>query len=198
MVERYRNFKELQFYETRNSYKIFFRPGRHSVLIMAPHGGEIEPFTSQISEWIAGKDFALYLFEGLKNYNLKDLHITSHHFDEPQALEAVKQADIVVTVHGLRDKINEYIMVGGLNLQLCEKIKATLAEFGFKIKKCEAKYGGRHPYNICNRGSLGKGVQLEITYALREKIYEDINYRWRFINALRTVLLKVTKSQLVT
>lgn len=189
MTERYRNFRELQACEAKNDYKIFYRPGKYSVLIMAPHGGEIEPFTSQISEWIAGEDFSIYLFEGIKDYGIKDLHITSHHFDEPLALEILERADIVVTIHSLRNSVDEFIMVGGLDLELCAKIKAALAKAGFEIRKCEARYRGQHPDNICNRGRQGIGVQLEITYALIKRIFMDLNCRLRFKNAMRSVLL---------
>lgn len=190
MTERYQNFRELSACETKNDYKINYRPGKSSVLIMAPHGGNIEPFTSQISEWIAGKDFSLYSFEGIKNYGIKDLHITSHHFDEPLALKVAKRAETIVTVHGLQDDTHEYIMVGGLDLKLREKVKTSLIKAGFNIQKCALQYGGIHPDNICNRGRTGKGVQLEITYALRKKLFENINYRMRFIKAMCSVLVK--------
>lgn len=188
MTDRYLNFSELEASEEEDrDYRIVYFPGKYPVLIMAPHGGVIEPFTSEISEWIAGEDFSLYLFEGIRNHHVKDLHITSHHFDEPLALKALNQADLVLTVHGLLNTVDEFVMVGGLDLELCKKIESALTEAGFTIRKSEAKYSGKHPNNICNRGIKKKGVQLEITYALRKHLFGDETYRSRFINALRLV-----------
>ncbi|HXX34920.1 MAG TPA: poly-gamma-glutamate hydrolase family protein, partial [Thermodesulfobacteriota bacterium] len=74
------------------------------VLIMAPHGGKIEPATTEVAEAIAGMDFSFYGFEGLKADGNGVLHIESHLFDEPRALRAVEKADIIVTVHGQLDR----------------------------------------------------------------------------------------------
>jgi phage replication-related protein YjqB (UPF0714/DUF867 family) len=52
------------------------------VCIIAPHGGKIEKWTSEIATALAGDDYNLYLFEGLKRAKNRDLHITSSRFDE--------------------------------------------------------------------------------------------------------------------
>jgi len=190
MPDRYGNFSELQAHEMENlDYQIVVRSGNYPVLIMAPHGGKIEPYTAELAEWIAGEDFALYIFAGLKTENRRDLHITSHSFDEPLALEAAARAEIVLTVHGLRNTSEEFIMVGGLDEELGNGLKKALLEAGFAIKETTAQYGGRRQTNICNRGRRGKGVQLEITFALRKRLFEDANHKQRFTRAVRSFLL---------
>lgn len=190
-MDRYRNFGELQVYEVENrDYKINHKRGKHPVLIMSPHGGNIEPFTSQIAEWIAGTDFSLYIFEGIKETGIRDLHITSHHFDEPVALELVTEADIVLTIHGLLNSVDEFIMVGGLDTDLGDELKIALSKADFTIRESETQYSGLHPNNICNRGRSGKGIQLEITYTLRKRLFEDLDCRQRFVNVTRSVLLQ--------
>jgi phage replication-related protein YjqB (UPF0714/DUF867 family) len=67
---------------------------------MAPHGGKIEPGTAEIAEAVAGDDYSFYCFEGIKADGNGVLHIRSHLFAEPRAMEAVESAEIVVTVHG--------------------------------------------------------------------------------------------------
>ena len=65
MKDKYKNFRELKVREVED--KAFsIRTIERYVLIMAIHGGNIEPCTTQIAEAIAGKDYSLYSFEGLK------------------------------------------------------------------------------------------------------------------------------------
>ena len=78
------------------------------VVVLSPHGGKIELKTSEIAEDIAALynwnryDFAAHgtstCLNGLGNY--KRLHITSSHFDEPQALALVGSHPKSVSIHG--------------------------------------------------------------------------------------------------
>jgi phage replication-related protein YjqB (UPF0714/DUF867 family) len=106
MPDVYSDFRELQMHEKEGvDYRRIVSPSWNPVLIIAPHGGEIEPYTSEIAKWIAGPDFAYYSFEGIKRNNLDTgrLHITSHNFDEPTLQQALKQAYLVLTIHGLKN-----------------------------------------------------------------------------------------------
>ncbi|MDP4126519.1 MAG: poly-gamma-glutamate hydrolase family protein [Bacillota bacterium] len=192
MPDSYSNFQELQLNELEGQdYQIRVKGIGHSVLIIAPHGGKIEPFTSQIAQWIAGEEFAWYSFEGIKEEGKDNriLHITSHKYDEPTLLQALKQAKVVLTIHGLKDSSEEFLMIGGLDSELGQKLERTLQQSSFKIKSCEQKYRGIRATNICNRGCTGKGVQLEISYALRKRIIEDTECRNRFVDSIRSLLL---------
>ena len=141
------------------------RPGA-PVLIVAPHGGLIEVGTSEIAELIAGADHNLCLFEGLKPYGAnRDLHITSHQFDHPDCLALAGRCEAVVGVHGCLGETR--IHVGGLDARLAAALAAHLSQAGFPIDAQSRRYPGRHPQNICNRDTSGRGAQLEITYDLR-------------------------------
>jgi phage replication-related protein YjqB (UPF0714/DUF867 family) len=73
------------------------------VLTIAPHGGRIEPGTSEIAALIAGESYNLHRFEGRKPPGQNAvLHITSHHFDEPRALNLARKCRIVLGIHGCR------------------------------------------------------------------------------------------------
>lgn len=63
-------------------YKVLLRPvAGSSSAVIAPHGGRIEHYTSDIARGIAGDDFNLYLFEGVRlSGNYSTLHLTSHRF----------------------------------------------------------------------------------------------------------------------
>jgi phage replication-related protein YjqB (UPF0714/DUF867 family) len=67
---------------------------------VAPHGGGIEPGTSELADAIAGSDLSFYTFEGLKSSGNTDLHITSTRFDEPMCLTLLASSSVVVTLHG--------------------------------------------------------------------------------------------------
>ena len=82
----YWSFTELAKNEREQDYKVFSRPRGSEVIIIAPHGGGIEPGTSEIAEAIAGDNFSLYCFEGLKANCNKILHIKSINFDEPKCI----------------------------------------------------------------------------------------------------------------
>ena len=47
-------------------YRIRKRHGTSGILLMAPHGGGIEPGTTEIAEAIAGKCHSFYTFSGIK------------------------------------------------------------------------------------------------------------------------------------
>jgi phage replication-related protein YjqB (UPF0714/DUF867 family) len=71
-----------------------------------------------------------------------------------------------VSVHGCRGAAR--IFLGGLDSQLTQVLAGRLAAGGFETVRDGPQYPGRHPLNICNRGALGRGAQLEITHDLRQ------------------------------
>ena len=124
MVKAYRSFGELSGQEIEGQdYRIRTCLRNSPFLVMAPHGGKIEPGTTDIAEAIAGNDHSFYSFEGIKADGNGILHIQSHLFDEPRAMVDTREAVIVVMVHGHAEKENEFVMVGGLNTCLTSEIE---------------------------------------------------------------------------
>lgn len=195
MADFYANYQTLQLHEQEGvDYRINVSRHWHKVLIIAPHGGKIETYTSQISQWIAGEDFAWYSFEGIKGQHMRRLHITSHNFDEPTLLQALQEAQTVLTIHGLKNSIDEYLMIGGLDTTFGSELRVALQHLGFIVKESEQPYQGVRPTNICNRGKSGQGVQLELSFALRKRLFDDEECRLRFINTIRS-LVKALKDR---
>ena len=138
MPDFYSNFRELQLHEQEGEdYRINISLNWHQVLIIAPHGGKIESYTSQIAQWIASEDFAWYSFEGLKDLDNRRLHITSHNFDEPTVLQAFHEAHTVLTIHGLKNSIDEFLMIGGLDTTFGAELRVELQHQGFIVKESE-------------------------------------------------------------
>ena len=101
MADKYPNFDVLSRSEISGiDYQISVRRAGDAFAIVAPHGGGIEPGTSEIADAIAAGEFSFYAFEGLKSSGNTDLHITSTRFDEPMCLTLIRQSDIVLTLHG--------------------------------------------------------------------------------------------------
>jgi phage replication-related protein YjqB (UPF0714/DUF867 family) len=150
--------------------------GLKSALVIAPHGGQIEPGSSQIAKKIAGDDLGFYSFEGIRQYGNHRLHITSTNFDEPTALSMLGKATVVVAIHGRRDKNDpSTIYLGGLNTSLSETIGRELEERGFRTRWFDHPFPAKNPANICNRGRLHGGAQLEIPRTLRNRLTDGQN-----------------------
>ena len=185
----YQSFKELAQHEKEGQdYRIRIELRDPRVLIMAPHGGKIEPTTGEIAEAIAGTAYSSYVFEGMKKDGNGVLHIESHLFDEPRALEAVQKAEVVITVHGQIDQKEGFVMVGGLNESLRSKVKEQLGAASFETRAPTEGLMGTDPMNICNRGKSKRGVQLEVSRKARDLLRSDGDRLRLFAEAMRRAI----------
>lgn len=184
-VNNYQGFSDLAKYNVQGKdYRIIVLKRPSPVAIVAPHGGKIEKRTSDIAKAIAANDCNLYLFEGIRSSrNYASLHLTSHRFDEPECLALVEACPIVVTIHGFTNS-DEKILIGGLDIALKEQLAIALHEFGVLTEIDGHGFPAMEPKNICNRGSTGKGVQLEFSSGIRGSDGEP-----RAIQAIRSVVL---------
>ena len=147
------------------------------VAVIAPHGGKIEPATSEMTAAIAGALYSSYYFEGLRSGPHSHLHITSTKFDEPKCLALISMLDLVVAVHGLAGR-REAIDVGGLDHQLRDLINGILHAAGFDSKiVTSGSHAATSKSNIFDKGRRGAGVQLEITKGLRDDFMQGARSR---------------------
>jgi phage replication-related protein YjqB (UPF0714/DUF867 family) len=170
MPDKYTSFAELEaggeIAELDYNITVRERP-RSGVLIIAPHGGTIENGTTELAELIAGDDYSLFAFNGLKPRGRnRDLHITSHNFDHPGCLELAASHAVVLGVHGCKGESSQ-VYVGGRDDELATVLTGKLLAAGLPVAATGHKYPGRNPLNICNRGARGLGAQLEFTHDLR-------------------------------
>jgi len=179
--DKYVDFHELAAYEREDingkcDYRILVIDENRlkDIVVLAPHGGGIEPHTSDIAKKIAGDKYSLYLFEGTKkNCNFSTLHITSTNFNEPKCLEILKKAKTAIAIHG-KGGAGEEIFVGGKDQELAQKVTDGLLQLGFNASKIsKGRLSGTSDQNICNKTSTDKGVQLEIEKGLRNKLIVD-------------------------
>lgn len=166
--DTYAGYDELAKHEKVDTdYRIAVSDAGSAVTIIAPHGGRIEPGTSEIARRIATRDYNCYCFSGMKICNNSRLHITSHNFDEPAAIKLISTSDIVIAIHACTGTTG-LVYLGGLDTPLKKSIAAELQARGVGVSLKNSRFKGANPGNICNRGRTGKGVQLEITRDLRD------------------------------
>lgn len=189
MADIYQSFHELASCEREGEDWTREHMDRGSrILVMAPHGGWIEPQTTELARAVAGDTYSLYTFQGTKPSGNQALHLTSHRFDEPLALEAVEKAESVLCFHGERTRTQPFVMVGGLWERMRFGLLDALDAAGFLVEVPKPGLMGEHPRNLCNRGRLGAGGQLEISEGLRTLLRQEPVEMDRFVRAVRGVL----------
>lgn len=190
--DRYDRFAELNQKEIRDQdYNIVLFDRKSQAILIAPHGGYIEPGTSEIASAIAGEKYSLYLFQGLKKRPHEHLHIASEKFDEPCALKLVASSDVAIGIHGRKDAGDpDTTWVGGLDFEIRDKIVKSLQKSGFKaeIRVNGQTLSGTAKSNICNRCSKRSGVQLEIPKSLREKFTSNAEAIGNFAKSIQKAI----------
>jgi len=168
-AEHYRGYADLAKTQIEGTdYKVHVRPVAHSVVaVIAPHGGSIEQYTSDVAIDVADQDLNLYLFEGVRRSgNYAALHLTSHRFDEPRCLALLATCDHVVAIHGCGGE-KQQVLVGGLDEPLKAAMADAISGVGIETQVKDHGFPATDPMNICNRGRRGVGVQIELTMPLR-------------------------------
>ena len=173
-ADQYPDFATLSAVEQKDiDYRIDLQDRGAKKSVLAIHGGEIEGYTSEIAAEIAGSEWNLYRFEGIKPQGNRALHITSTHFDEPQALElAAKSTSGCLSIHGYKDEDELSVCVGGRDGIASQQIAKALLKISsdrFNVEYPCERFPGKEPANIVNRCG-GSGVQLEFSGALRNEM----------------------------
>jgi phage replication-related protein YjqB (UPF0714/DUF867 family) len=180
-MDVYRNFAELSEAEREEiDFRIFTVKRRESsTVIVAPHGGAVEPGTSEVAKEVANNDLSLAIFEGIKPKDNKRLHITSTNFDEPRCVKLVQESDTVVTIHGEgSDELS--VFLGGRDDELGARLKSVLERHGYAVKTHgNPDLHGLAAANICNRGRHGAGVQIELSSGLRQTFFQSLTDKGR-------------------
>ena len=197
-MDRYRNFQQLcQSEQEGHDFVILVKAPPSPLVIMAPHGGGIEPGTVDVAHAVAGRDHGFYAFKGIKPAGNAAMHITSNRFDEPRALRMTRRAEWVLTIHGCQDSV-PVVFVGGRDARRRTLIMEALRGAGFQAEESlRPGLRGINPNNICNRGLSSRGVQLELSDGLRQQMFDNLRRRTgrrktivfhRFVSAVRNCL----------
>lgn len=164
-------------------FRIGFGDGKiDRCLLIAPHGGGIEPGTSEIMRAVAELGgWAWYDFAGfLRHGNQGALHIPSADFDEPILTRMLPQTSFVVAFHGASESSEPIVYVGGkwqLGRQtVTDFINAESQDHGIRAMDATKSPSAAHlqgveDANITNRGRLAEGIQLEFSRGARNSLF---------------------------
>lgn len=188
MADKYANYMELARAQREGAdFSVTVRDRGSSLVVVAPHGGAIEPGTSEIALAVASDGLSCYLFEGLKPTGNSELHITSTNFDEPRCLQLISASMMVLALHG-EGSMREVVFLGGREEELGSRLRQSLNNQGFDVAVHENQaLQGLNPRNICNRGKLGRGLQLEISKGLRRTFFQSLDREGRRAKTARFV-----------
>lgn len=188
----YSSLTELEANETRGvDWDKYCIDRKSSVLIIAPHGRSIEPHTEMIAEKIAGDDFNLYVFLGLRKKvsGRPWLHVTSTRFEDSDLIGLLKKSNIAVSIHGCGKKYQEQAtFIGGGNTVLKDKIRSSLQSHGFEVCDAPPGIGAKDRNNFVNKCGGDGGVQLEISGSERQSLADNPTRLKLYAESVRAVL----------
>ena len=162
--------------------------------ILAPHGGGIEPGTSELCLAVAGYHpadlsqvppagvtYDYWMFEGLRDGDRgnRDLHVTSTGCDDGVAVALCAGSLSALTLHGMAGD-DQAALVGGCHPDLRRELQEGLCAAGFDAQDASqqdasqrGELDGNARCNIANRTLLGMGAQLELSKPLRDAMFTE-------------------------
>lgn len=138
---------------------------------IAIHGGGIEPGSGEMARAVGSGLMAHYEFAGVKASGNTDLHVTSTNFDEPICQGIVTSSLRCLSFHGYTGSGVAETSIGGLDTVTAARISDRLRAAGFSVITAAQEINGSDPANIVNLTTIGAGVQLEMSHALRESFF---------------------------
>lgn len=190
-AKEFNSFDQLnRHYKEGKDFKIQSLDRSKPCTAMAIHGGRIESFTSELAESLAKSDMNLYTFEGIREKENRALHLTSHLFNEPKALQLAAKSKYCFSFHGKSDdNVDPHICLGGGNHHLITALRVGLGDMGFLVYTNQSlcrELQGKSPKNIVNK-CQNPGVQFEISAQLRQKFASKPEFTEEFTSRLRKI-----------
>jgi phage replication-related protein YjqB (UPF0714/DUF867 family) len=161
-------------------------------VILAPHGGGIERGTSELCLAVAGHHpanlpqvppagvtYDYWMFEGVREDDNRELHVTSTGCDDEVAVSLCAGSLNALSLHGFSDD-DQVVLVGGATPDstpnpLRESLLDGLRDAHFVVRDPgeHGELNGNDPCNIVNRTMLGMGAQLELSTPLRDAMFTE-------------------------
>lgn len=166
-----RDMKQLLRTEPASSYELTVRDTDSAILVIAPHGGTIEPFTSTIASGIAGEAFDYFEFKGLLEKDAyARLHIPSIHYNPDELRDINLASEVTLSVHSVSGK-DKTIYLGGRDEMGVQILQRHLQEAGFHVEAAPEDHAGLDPRNFVNKNGRGMGIQMEMTLSQRRALF---------------------------
>jgi phage replication-related protein YjqB (UPF0714/DUF867 family) len=167
-------------------------------VILAPHGGGIEPGTSELCLGVAGYHpanlpenppagvtYDYWMLEGVREDDNRLLHVTSTGCDDDMAVSLCAGSLNALALHGFRPEPPDFseddqvVLVGGANDTRRNALRDLLLEglraahFDARDSAGNGELDGNAECNIVNRTLLGMGAQLELSTPLRDAMFTE-------------------------
>jgi phage replication-related protein YjqB (UPF0714/DUF867 family) len=150
------------------------------LLILAPHGGDMERGTDRLAEWLAGATAlagttSLWVCKGYdpagaakRRWHITSTSLSERSFPGLAQVGGERQYELALSVHGHG---GSEILVGGgggpaLRERVAEALRTLEPEAPVQLVGEGHRLAGVHPRNVVNRYSAG-GVQVELPRAVR-------------------------------
>lgn len=151
-------------------YRIVISDRNSWATIVAPHGGFIESGSSRIAACVAGLEFNLFDFQGLREDSPEHLHITSTRFRHAGLTKLMAKSCAAVSIHCMGKMQKEIIWLGGRNRSLKDLAFSELSQASLEVNPDSPKYRGESPANLVNL-SCKQGIQLELSRELMDSLF---------------------------
>lgn len=173
-MDKFSSMQELEKETIENEdWKIIIRNRNSNVSILAIHGGGIEPATTELASMIADEgEYNYFTFEGIRSKGNQELHVTSTHYDNEDAMNLVTESNQVIAIHGCEGE-EKIAYVGGKDERLKSSIIEQLNNIGIKAKEATSHISGQQDNNIVNCTVSGMGIQIELTTSLRKAFFKN-------------------------
>jgi phage replication-related protein YjqB (UPF0714/DUF867 family) len=168
-------------------------------VVLAPHGGGIEPGTSELCLAVAGYHpanlpqvppagvtYDYWMFEGVREDDNRKLHVTSTGCDDDLAVSLCAGSLNALALHGFRPEPPDFseddqvVLVGGATTDttpnpLRDYLLDGLCDARFDARDSagHGELDGNARCNIVNRTLLGRGAQLELSTPLRDAMFTE-------------------------
>lgn len=161
-ADRFSSLAALKEHLGKHGYRIRCLNRRSQLTVISPHGGFIEAGTSAIARAVAARNHNLFDFQGLRETDVHEMHVTATHFRDPQLSRMLKTSIAAVAIHGMLVQGHKTIYLGGLNKPLKALVQDQLTKAGFDVNADPPRWRGEHPKNVVNM-ACHMGVQLELS-----------------------------------
>lgn len=151
-------------------YRVCVRDRASWATIISPHGGYIDAGSSAIAKCVAGRQYNLYDFQGLRKKNAAELHVTSTRFRDPLLTPLLKTSTTAIAIHWMGTTHESVIWLGGMNYEFKKIVLAELNNAGFAVNPDSPRYRGESLQNVVNL-PCRRGVQLEISDELMQELF---------------------------
>lgn len=173
-VLEYPSMTALRKVEQADAYDLTWTITESPMIVVAPHGGAIEPRTSEIASALAGTEHTQCQFKGKlpAGQNFPRLHVTSVNWDVEECLILIRQRTHALSIHGMAGS-DRTVHIGGLDSTKGAQLAAALTAIDgiTVVYPATGDVAGTSVNNFVNKDADGAGVQLEMTYGLRTALF---------------------------